>query len=283
MDANKTVFDLTLYLWEEPTRTAALIEYSTDLFERATIERIAAHYIRLLTAATQDLACPVSALPLLSAAERATILATWNHPTIDRAAGHCLPELFAAEVARAPATVAVALESEQVTYGELDRRANQLAHYLLERGLVPETPVASCLERSLDMIVAFLGILKAGGVYLPLDPGYPVSRLLFMLEDSAAPILLTHARHVDQLAGYSGQVVCLDSAAATIAACSADPPAPKILPSGAAYLIYTSGSTGRPKGVLIEHRNAVNFAFAQQAHRRCYARGARPADGVAEL
>jgi amino acid adenylation domain-containing protein len=264
VDAQKTVFDLTLYLWEEPTRTAALFEYSTDLFTPATIARLAEQYVLLLRAALKDAQQQVAALPLLSAAERDKILQQWNPPPSAPAAAPSLYELFAEQAARAPAAPAVVMDAVTVTYGELDQRASQLAQLLQALELPAETPIGVCLERSVDLIVAFLGILKAGGVYTPLDPGYPQSRLHYMLADSAAPVVLTWARHAELLAGAGARVLCLDTPAGALAATAERRP-PPVAPGQAAYLIYTSGSSGRPKGVVIEHRSAVAFVRAQQA------------------
>ena len=190
-------FDLSLSLSEErdgagaPGGIVGAIEYATDLFERDSVERLAERFIRVIEAAVAAPERALGKLDILGAGERETILRGWND-TAQPIAQASLPELFAAQAARHPDAVAVSFEEQTLSYGELDRRANRLAHYLRALGVGPETVVGLCLARSLDMIVGLIGILKAGGAYLPLDPDYPTERLAFMLADARARVLLTH-------------------------------------------------------------------------------------------
>ena len=196
-------------------------------------------FLRLLTAVAEpDRA--IGSLSILSSVERATILWGWNDTgrTIPSAT---LPELFAAQVARTPDAIAVVHEDESLSYGELDARANQLAHYLRALGVGPEVVVGLCVERSPAMLVGLLGILKAGGAYLPLDPGYPAERLAFMLADAGAPVLVTQSALVDRLPAHGAYIVRLDADAAAIAAQPTSAPAPALDPHNTAYVIYTSG------------------------------------------
>jgi len=167
---------------------------------------------------------------------------------------------FEAQVASAPDAVAVRLGSQALTYDELNRRSNQLAHYLQKRGVGPETLVGLCVERSLEMIVGLLGILKAGGAYVPLDPQYPSERVALMLKDTGVPILLTRSHLVERLPAGRARVICLDADWDTIARESDENPVINMTPDKLVYIIYTSGSTGRPKGVMVSHRALVNHA-----------------------
>ena len=268
VDACKTILDLTLYLWEEPTSVTAHFEYSTDLFEPSTVQQMASHFLLLLAAMTAAPQQRVSALSILSEAERSTILSKWSGPTTELPQDLCLHQLFEAQAARTPLAVAAVLDDQQLTYRELDERASQLARRLQHQGLAVEQPVGCCLERSLELVIAFLGILKAGGMYLPLDPKLPAERLLFMLADSAAPILLTQTDMVARLAGCSARIIRIDEPEAAPAPLSEPPAMSAVAPHHAAYVIYTSGSTGRPKGVVVEHRSAVNFVYAQHEQTR---------------
>src|SRR5262249_26627366 len=193
----------------------------------------------------------IGRLAILTPAERQTILAEWN-ATGRALPAATLPGLFAAQVAKTPDAVAAIFEGERLSYGELDARANRLAHHLRSLGVGPEAVVGLCVERSLAMLVGLLGILKAGGAYLPLDPGYPRERLAFMLSDAGAPVLVTQAALRAQLPAADARIVCLDGEedAAAIARCPATAPQSGLTPHNPAYVIYTSGSTGTPKRVV---------------------------------
>ena len=184
-------FDLSLYLRERDGKLIGFFEYNTDLFESSTIERMIGHFKTLLEGIVADPEQPISTLPLLTEAERHQLLVEWNDTAADYPKDSCIHELFEAQVERTPDAIAVQFEGKQLTYRELNSRANQLAHYLQGLGVGPEKFVGICVERSLEMVIGLLGILKAGGAYVPLDPAYPSERLAFMLEDSQVSVLLT--------------------------------------------------------------------------------------------
>jgi amino acid adenylation domain-containing protein len=250
----------------------AELEYNTDLFDRATAARLLRHFETLLAGALADPSARVGELPILSPPERAQLLVEWNDtapaaatttmqamPAMRRqpqAAAPCLHELLEAAADRAPAERALAWRGQEVTRGELDRRANRLAHHLRALGVGPETRVGICMERSPAMVTAMLAVLKAGGAYLPLDPAYPRERLELMLEDSRALVVLAEERLADRL-GTRTPIVCVDRDTASFDRQPDCRPAPAAAPGNLAYVIYTSGSTGRPKGVAIAHRSAV--------------------------
>ena len=261
-----TIFDLTLYTWERDGGLSGSVEYSTDLFDRPRIEALIEHLTTLLRGAAAGPGRRLSALPLLAEAERRRLLvelgvgAAGGRPRAAR-----VHELFEAEVDRMPDAEAVVSGDRTLTYRELEEAANRLAHRLRELGVRAGTLVASCLDRSADVAVAFLGVLKAGGAYLPLEPAHPPARLASLLEDSGAPVLLTQARVAGRLPARSGATLRLDVDWPEIAARSPVRPPPIAGPEDAAYVIYTSGSTGRPKGVVIEHRSAAHLVEAGRA------------------
>jgi len=255
-------FDLTLSITEVADGLRASFEYSTDLFEAATITRLLAHFRNLLAAIVSDPDRRLSDLPLLTEAERAQLLVEWNQTQAEYPREACIQQLFEAQVEQTPEAVAVVFEGQQLTYRELNRRANQLAHYLRKQGVGPEVLVGICVERSLEMLVGMLGILKVGGAYVPLDPAYPTERLAYMLEDAAMPVLLTQHRLVNSLPETRAKAICLDSDWEMISREDEQNPVCEVKAEDLAYVIYTSGSTGRPKGVLIQHRSLVNYTEA---------------------
>jgi amino acid adenylation domain-containing protein len=259
IDLKMAKSDLILYARDTPHGLAGSVEYSTDLFEAATIRRMLGHFETLLAGAVADPDQRLSALPLLTAPEWRQIVVDWNDTRRDYPADQVIHELFAAQALRTPDAVALVTESESLSYGELNRRANQLAHRLRALGVRSETPVAICAERSLAMIVGLLGILKAGGAYVPLDPAYPRQRLAYMLEDTRAPVLVTQERVRAMLPDHAGRVLCLDADWPIIARESGATPTHEATPESLAYVMYTSGSTGRPKGVSIPHRAVVRL------------------------
>ena len=248
------------------------IEYAADLFERGTVEGLAGRLVRLLAGAVAHPDCPIGRLELLGAEERESILAGWNATGREVLPGS-LPCLFAAQAGKRPDATAVVFERGRLSYGELDRRSNQLAHHLRGLGVGPETVVGLCLERSLELIVGLLGILKAGGAYLPLDPQYPAERLAFMLGDAGARVLVTQAALLDRLAlanaSARAAVVRLDADAAAIAAQPTRAPLLALDPHHPAYVIYTSGSTGMPKGVVVEHASLANKILGWERASMC--------------
>jgi amino acid adenylation domain-containing protein len=232
--------------------------YNTDLYEAASIERMAGHFMQLLESIAQDSQASLATISMLTEAERAEQVVAWNQTKRGYEGAETLPELVEAQVARTPEQVALRYQGEVVSYRELNRRANQVAHYLRALGVGAETVVGLLLERSVEMVVGLLGILKAGGAYLPIDPEYPPERISFMLEDAGVAVLLTHEAAAAALPAYWGQTIYLDRDRELIAAASAVNPAPAVTGENPAYVLYTSGSTGRPKGVMVPHRAIAN-------------------------
>jgi amino acid adenylation domain-containing protein len=204
----------------------------------------------------------LSELPLLTAAEQHQLLVEWNQTQIDYPQDQCIHQLFEQQVEKTPDAVAVVFENQQLTYRQLNQRANQLAHYLQKLGVGPEVLVGICVERSLEMAIALLGILKAGGAYVPLNPNQPQQRLDFMLQDAECSILLTQVRLTETLRTYTGKVIYLDADWELIALEQETNPTSNIQATNLAYLIYTSGSTGKSKGVMVEHSSLVNAYYA---------------------
>jgi amino acid adenylation domain-containing protein/natural product biosynthesis luciferase-like monooxygenase protein len=253
-------FDLTLMVNEESGRLATELEYSTDLFERATVERLANHFRTLLTAIVAAPDTGIGELPLLSAAERQQLLIEFNATEHARQSGCCVHDLFAEQARRTPTHPAVLFKESSLSYRELNERANQLAHWLRTKGAGPDVRVAICMERGFDMLIALLGVLKSGAAYVPLDPGYPRERLAYMLEDCAPALLLTQRSLLDRTDADAVPRFCLDGdSAALMEQSTADPPT-IASERHLAYVIYTSGSTGNPKGVMVEHSGLVNLA-----------------------
>src|SRR2546428_624219 len=239
------------------------MEDASDLVERGSVEALAGRLVRLLEAAVAAPEVAIGRLEILSAAERRRLLRDWN--ATERALpGATLPQLFAAQAAKTPDAVAVVFAGEQLSYGELDARANQLAHHLRALGVGAESVVGVCLERSPALVVALIGILKAGGAYLPLDPEYPAERLHYMLADAGAALLLTQSGLRDRVDAPGVRRLELDREAAAIAAHPRGAPASTVGPRNLAYVIYTSGSTGTPKGVAIAHQNVVRLFGATE-------------------
>ncbi|RKH14651.1 amino acid adenylation domain-containing protein [Corallococcus sp. CA053C] len=269
VDTGTTKYDLSLLLVDLPQGLRVIAEYSTDLFEPATAERLLGHYQTLLEGIVAQPDLSISSLPLLPEGERHRVLKAWNDTAVTHPAEATLTSLIEAQVARTPDAVALEFEGTRLTYRELDARANQLAHALRKHGVGPEVRVGLCVERSLEMVVGLLGTLKAGGAYVPLDPGYPQERLGWMLEDARPPVLLVQERLLSRLPPSPGtQVVSLDTGWAEIAREPTTAPAPLATPDALAYIIFTSGSTGRPKGAMNAHGPVVNrLLWMQSAYR----------------
>jgi amino acid adenylation domain-containing protein/non-ribosomal peptide synthase protein (TIGR01720 family) len=254
-------FDLVLSMEEGEAGLAAVWEYSSDLFDPATVLRMASHLETLLASAAADPDLPLSRLGLLTPAERHQTLAEWNDRQADYPRGALVHELLEARAARDPGAAALVMAGETLTYGELNRRANRLAHHLRDLGAGPEARVALLLERSFDMVAALFGVLKSGAAYVPLDPAYPAERLAFILADSRPVALVTRARLIGPVPLPPGpRRVDLDAGAPSLAAASDRDPARAADPANLAYAIYTSGSTGEPKGVMVHHRGLVSLA-----------------------
>jgi amino acid adenylation domain-containing protein len=237
-------------------------DYNAHLFDAETIERWLGHYQILLEGMISEVSRPLSRLPLLSAAEVQRIVTEWNDTTLDYSRQQCVHELFEEQVRRTPDAIAAVFKDEQVSYAELDARANQLANHLLECGVARGSLVAICVNRSLNMLAALLGVLKAGCAYVPLDPIYPEERLRFILEETRASVTLTETGLESLLSACPGARVCLDVDWPRIAEQSTGAPLADVRGEDLAYVIYTSGSTGRPKGVEIPHRAYVNLLNA---------------------
>ena len=257
LGAKRSPFDLSLFLRERDGRFIGYFEYSTDLFERETIARMAAHFERLLEGIVTDPDQPISKLPILTEAERQQILVEWNNTEAEYPTDKCIHELFEEQVERTPEAIALEFEGEEIAYRELNRRANQLAHYLTRLGIGPERLVGIYVERSIEMVIGLLGILKSGGAYVPLDPRYPQERIKFMIDDARISALLVQKKSMSAVNYYQGLTIPLDHSQPfwheneedSKKAASSDAPA---------YVTYTSGSTGLPKGVIGTHRGAVN-------------------------
>jgi len=241
------------------------LEYSTDLFDDDRIARMLGHLATLLEGVAADPDRPLSRLPLLSAAERATVRERVNDTVVPYPRDLCVAELFERQAARCPDATAVAASDAVLTYAALDARANQLAHHLQKAAVGPDVPVAIAMERSADLIVAVLAVLKAGGAYVPLDPDYPKARLAWMLADAEAPVLITQAHLAARLPAHAATLVVVDDPEqrSAIAACPQTRPTCRAGAGNLAYLMYTSGSTGHPKGVMVEHRAITRLVFAQ--------------------
>jgi amino acid adenylation domain-containing protein len=258
LDPGTALLDLCLFISEKERRLLLSLEYSSDLYDPTTIDRMLGHLRELLEGVAEDPDARIPQLCMLTDAERRT-LAAWSHTAADYPKDACIHELFEAQVDRTPGAVAAVFKDEQVTYRELDARANQLAHRLQGLGVGPAVLVGIHMDRSLAMLIALLGVFKAGGAYVPLDPKYPRERLDFMVADSAAPVVITQERLAPEWARKDVALVCVDSDAATITCHSTHRPSCAVGPQDLAYIIYTSGSTGVPKGVAIPHRSAAAF------------------------
>ncbi len=257
---NAKQHDLTIELIENKSGLSGVVEYNTDLFEQRTIQRMIGHYLVLLEGIIAEPTESVAELPLLTIEERHKLLVEWNDTYMDYPQDMTVHELFEEQVARTPDAIAIRFKEQFLTYHELNKRANQLAHHLRRLGVESETPVGISIERSLDMMVALFAVGKANGAYVPLDPKYPNERLSFMIEDAKIEYLLTQEHLLEQLPenALRTNVVCLDRDWPEIAQQQTDNPVNHLNLDNLFYIIYTSGSTGRPKGVMARHRGAVN-------------------------
>ncbi len=257
-------YDLEVHGWEEEGKIQLFWLYRRGLFEPWRIRQMAGHYERILAAITGRPEEKIDHIDLLTNEERDTVLYKWNKTAAAYPEEKCVHELFEEQAVRTPEAVAMVSEDQQLTYRELDRRGNQLAHYLRSLGVKPDARVGICVERGPEMIIALLAVLKAGGAYVPLDPEYPDERLQFMLEDSAPMVLLTQGKLRERFKGMKEKllVVNLNDAACAWADQPENNPSPAVTgltPRNMAYVIYTSGSTGRPKAVMVEHRSVSNL------------------------
>jgi len=251
--------DLTLAAAEREGGLAFSLEYNTDLFDAASIARMADHFQTLIENVTANPQCRVADLPLMSPAESQRLLIEWNDTAGEFPANRCIHDLFAGQAERSPDAVAVSDERQQLSYKQLNERAERLANHLRHIGITPESRVAVYASRSVEMIIGLLGVLKAGGAYVPIDVELPRERLAFMVDDAQATVLLAERQMTDRLTEINASLVCLDEDWQTPVC---DPPPRRVLPGNTAYVIYTSGSTGRPKGVMIPHEALVNYVDA---------------------
>jgi len=260
VESGSAKFDLTLSIRETAANgLQGTFCYRTDLFDEAMIERLAGHFVRLLDGVIANPETRVGELPLLTGLEQEQILVHWNDTQRDYDEQLCIHELFTEQARRRPERLAIVCEQEQISYRELNERANRLAHYLRELGVGPEVIVGICLERSIEMMVGLLGILKAGGAYVPMDPTYPGERLNMMVEDADIRLLLTQECLAERFPYRSVKLICLDRDWRAISSRSPEDFRALVEPDNAAYVIYTSGSTGRPKGVIVTHRSLHNL------------------------
>ena len=260
-EINTAKFDIYLELDDRPDGFDAWLEYNTALWDEETAQRMIKHWRTILTSVVADPSQHIADLRLLDQQELQQVLYDWNATEHEYPRTQVLPQIFEAQAQDEADKIALIFEDHSLTYGELNRRANQLAHYLQRQGLELEGRVALCVESSLDLAVGILGILKAGGAYVPLDPTYPLERLAFMLTDAQAPLLLTQQRLLARLPQHA-QAICLDTDWQQVAQESTENLCSAITPTNLAYVIYTSGSTGTPKGVQGTHRATLNrFAW----------------------
>jgi amino acid adenylation domain-containing protein len=267
VEQQEGAFDLTLELTDTGGTLEGALKYNTDLFDAATVARMSGHLERLIEQVVADPDQSIERLELLTAAERQVLLVDWNETSAARRPHTCVHELFEAQAARTPDALAVTSDAGELSYRELDRRANQIAHRLRRMGIGPDVPVGVYLERSPDLVAAIVGILKAGGAYVPIDPAYPPDRLAFMVEDAGMPVLLTQASLAPRVRAGATHVLPIDADRAALALEPESNPSLETTADNLAYVIYTSGSTGTPKGVAVQHDGLVNLVTW---HQRAY-------------
>lgn len=255
-------FDNTLWMWDDPEGLTGLFEYNTDLFDQDTIDRMFDNYTTLLNNIVSSPDTGISKLDILSGKEKDTVINKWNSTDAEYPRNLCIHNLIETSAKRVPDNIAIEFDNKKITYNELNEKANQVAHYLIEKGVTADSLVGLFVERSIDMVVGLLGILKAGGAYVPMDPAFPQDRLAYMLEDAGIKILLTQQKLSGMFPQFNGNEICLDKDWDKISKHQNSNPAQKLSSRNLAYIIYTSGSTGKPKGVQIEHQSVVNFLFS---------------------
>lgn len=263
VDPGVAKFDLTLFAQESNDILSIGLEYNINLFNSQTADRILGHYQTLLESILENPQKQISDLQILTSVERAFLLRDWNDTSAGSIPETSIHELIELQIARRPDDIAVVDRARQLTYRELDERANQLAHYLRRLGIGPDVPVGLLLERSTEMITAILAVLKAGGAYLPLDPDYPRERLALMIRNARAPVILTQEKYTDSMPGHEAKIIAIDLDWNDIAEESTSSPEKIGGPDNLAYIIYTSGSTGIPGGVPVSHRNLVHSTLAR--------------------
>ncbi|MBS0264114.1 MAG: amino acid adenylation domain-containing protein, partial [Planctomycetes bacterium] len=259
LEATCAKFDLTLSLTEQDNTCRGTLNYNADLFAPTRMARLIGHYLVLLEGIVADPTRAISQLPLLTAAESQQLLIDGNQTTVDDCRDTCVHDLFAAQAQRTPDAIAIVCQKQTLTYGDLERQANQLAQYLVSRGVGPQVLVGVCVERSPQMVVTLLAILKAGAAYVPLDPGYPAERIRTVIASSQPRLVLTQSDLISRLGLDPATAIDLQALAATIEREPAHAPLVTMRAEDLAYVIFTSGSTGQPKGVQIPHRAVVNL------------------------
>ncbi|MCK5573218.1 MAG: amino acid adenylation domain-containing protein, partial [Bacteroidetes bacterium] len=252
-------FDMTFFMIDGESNLRGALEYNTDLFDASTIDRLVNHFGVSLEALAANPEQLIASVPLLTEVERHQLIVDWNRTDAEFPYNRSVQELFESQSVKNPEAVAVVFGEERWTYEELDLRSNRFASYLRGLGVGAEVLVGICMERSVEMVVALLGVLKAGGAYLPIDPSYPAERIEFMITDSSARMVLTQARLEERIPRGSVAVICVDRRSEEIAKESDDRLPAVTNPENLAYVIYTSGSTGKPKGVMVPHRGVVNY------------------------
>jgi len=258
-------FDLMLEMTETDDGLRGLWQYNTDLFDDRLITRMASNFQALLEGIAANSVARLSELPFLTAGESHQLLVDWNRTDSDYPKDACLHELFEQQVEKTPHDVALIFEGTRLTYSDLNQRANQLARYLIGLGVGPEACVGIAMERSPEMVIAVLGIIKAGGSYVPLDPAHPSERLSFMIEDAGLALILSQAHLVERLPQQGARVLCLDTDWKQVAREETANLSPMVTPQSLIYVIYTSGTTGKPKGVAAHHRGIVNCLLSAKA------------------
>ncbi|HVG19606.1 MAG TPA: condensation domain-containing protein, partial [Blastocatellia bacterium] len=252
-------FDLTLSIDDAEEGLCAALEYNTDLFEATTIRRMLGHFQTLLEAVAANPQERISRLPLMNESERQLIIHQSNPSQAHYPKQHTIHQLFELQVERSPDAVALRFEDQTLTYRELNSRANRLAHHLRSLGAGPESLVGILADRSIEMIVAIIGVIKSGAAYVPLDPAYPKQRLELIISDAHLDLIVTQAHLLEQLPQHQSRIVCLDKDWAVISSLSDANLISSADPDNPAYVIYTSGSTGKPKGVVVTHYNVVRL------------------------
>ncbi|MBD0390519.1 MAG: AMP-binding protein, partial [Nostoc sp. C3-bin3] len=258
LETGTAKFDVLLSMIDSEEGLTGTLEYNTDLFNSDTIARMVGHFQTLLEGVVSDPNQGISELSILTPAERQKLLVDWNNTQVEYPQEACIHQLFEVQVEKTPDAIALVFANLELTYRELNNRANQLAHHLQNLGVKPDTLVGICMKRSIEMVVGILAIMKAGGAYLPLDPSYPKERLAFMLEDAQLPLLLVQPHLIHELPAHTAKVVTVDANEAAFADYSQANPDSSVQLENAAYVIYTSGSTGKPKGVINTHKGLCN-------------------------
>jgi amino acid adenylation domain-containing protein len=278
VDAGFSQVDLSLTMWEDEGIMKGTFEYSTDLFETSAILRMIGHFQTLLDGIIDDENQKISRLPMLTEGEARQLLKEWNDTDCDYPAAACIYQLFETTGEKHGHEVAVIFDKGQMTYSELNRQANQLARYLQRFGVKAESLAAICLDNCLELVVGIMAILKAGGGYIPMDPGYPDQRLQAILWEASPSVLLTQAGYLSRFPAYDGHILCIDRDWELVAGEDRDNKANLCRPISPGCVIYTSGSTGEPRGILIENSSIVNLIFS---FIRSYSPG--PADRILPL